>query len=115
MELKIHMGTPKGRESLCKCCTRAQIIRGVDNQERQICHFGVSRSIDFPVYTCSAFEDARLPSLDEMKKIAWRVETRNRGKWGFKGDDGLQITVEPPYQVPDENVPLPATVTGEKR
>jgi hypothetical protein len=114
MELKIHMGTPKGRDSLCKCCSRSQIVRGVDNQERQYCNFGQQRPIEFPVYTCSAFEDARLPSLDDMKRIAWRVETRNRGRWGFNGGDGREIVVEPPYQTPEQNVPTesPSVVRG---
>lgn len=103
-EIKIHMGTPKGRESLCRFCSRSQVIRGVDNQERAYCHFGTTREIQFPVYTCSVFEDNRLPSLDEMKKIAWRVETRNRGRWGFSSGDEREITVEPPYQSP-ENYP----------
>src|SRR5690242_21320538 len=97
VELKIHMGTPKGRETLCRFCSRSQIIRGVDNQERVYCHFGVTRRMEFPVYTCSAFEDNRLPSLDDMKRIAWRVETRNRGRWGFADDSGTEIVVEPPY------------------
>ena len=113
MELKIHMGTPKGRESICRFCSRSQMVRGIDNQERAYCHFGQAREITFPVYTCSAFEDARLPSLEDMKRIAWRVETRNRGRWGFSDGDERQVTVEPPYQTPD-NVPTeqPSVVRG---
>lgn len=101
MELKIHMGTPKGRDSLCRYCSRSQMVRGVDLQEVAFCNFGASRRIEFPVERCSAFEDARMPSLDDMKRIAWRVETRNRGRWGFSSDDGREVTVEPPYQKPD--------------
>lgn len=112
MELKIHMGTPKGRESLCRFCSRSQVIRGIDNQDRAYCHFGQSREIKFPVYTCSTFEDARLPSLEDMKRIAWRVETRNRGRWGFASDDGREIVVEPPYQSPEVPTESPSIQRG---
>lgn len=104
MELKIHMGTPKGRDSMCRYCSHSQIIRGVDNQEQQFCMIGKREKIRFPVYQCSTFEDARLPSLQDMKQIAWRVETRNRGKWGFSSGEEREVSVEPPYrkEIPDD-------------
>ena len=112
MQLKVHMGTPKGRDSLCRFCAKAQIIRGVDLQVVQECHAGnITRQIKFPVETCNQFEDARLPSLDDMKKIAWTVETRNRGKWGFKGGaeepPEREVTIEPPRH--DHEYLQPAT------
>jgi hypothetical protein len=88
------------------------MIRGLDLQEVAYCHFGSRRRIEFSVEQCSAFEDARLPSLEEMKKIAWRVETRNRGRWGFASGEEREITVEPPYKTTEGEQQSPA-VTRE--
>lgn len=74
-------------------------MRGINLQEAVYCRAGgpVALHVRFPVERCTAFDDARTPSLWEMKEIAWEVKSRNRGPIGFAGEEsGLVVTVEPP-------------------
>jgi len=113
--LKIHMGTPKGRNSICKMCANAQNVRGLDLQETVICNaVNPSRRVTFPVETCTLFTDSRLPSLDDMRKIAWTVETRNRGKWGFASGVQYEVTIEPPRHDGQDVPAQPATGYGKQ-
>lgn len=113
---KVSGGTPKGFTSLCKTCRNAQVMRGLNLQEELHCHATYYRpkKIEFPVETCSAYDDKRVPSLWQMEKIAWEVVSRSRGPVGFAGGMTNEIIIRPPKS--DEETPgQPAKPTAEKK
>lgn len=94
---KVINGTPKGFASLCSTCRRAQVIRGLNMQQRTFCSAGsTSMAVTFPVESCSAYDDKRIPALYQMEEIAWQVRSRNRGPVGFGGEHNTEIKIEPP-------------------
>lgn len=94
IELKIHQGT--GRltgTSLCRSCCESHVMRDRGG-ERVLCtanrqEFRVAE----PVTECSAYRNKSLPSLYDMREIAWELKTNKQGKtMGFSppkkgGDD----------------------------
>ena len=92
---KVQGGTPQGTESKCVTCRFAHRIEGVNLQRMVHCQW-VGKPVPFQVYTCSSYDDKRLPSLDDMRRIAWTVETRNRGAMGFSPTGQLEVEISPP-------------------
>lgn len=85
IELKVHGGTPIHGTSLCNTCRRAHRIQGMaDSQEIVLCCGGsAEKRINFPVASCSLYDDQRVPSLYEMKEIAWQIVTKPDRQIGF--------------------------------
>lgn len=94
---KIRNGTPVSGSSLCHTCLHGQITRGREFQEMIICHKAWShpRVINFNVAECSMHMDTSKPTLQEMKEIAWEVQSRHRGPVGFAGSE-VEIAITPP-------------------
>lgn len=107
---KVQGGTPRGGLPLCVTCRAAHNITGVNMQAITICRVGAPFRVQFPVSQCSTYDDKRNPAVWEMEKIAWEVNSRNRGPVGF-ADNGrmLEIVITPPG--PDRNSPDRAVPT----
>lgn len=75
MRVKIRGGTVSHSDgTLCSTCNRSTIIRGRRFDEEIVdCHvIGLGhRRITFPVASCSAYSDARLPSMLQLLENAW--------------------------------------------
>lgn len=74
MKIKVHGGAFSHDDTLCATCTRSTITRGHRLAEEIVqCHLtGLgNRQITFPVVSCSAYQDARLPSFMELMENAW--------------------------------------------
>lgn len=81
---KIHRGTAKGGGTLCRTCTNAHVVRGVNNEEFIRCTHGEAIGIRFEVAECNRYYSAALPTLYEMEEIAWRLVTKTGGRsFGF--------------------------------
>ncbi|HTQ97799.1 MAG TPA: hypothetical protein VMH89_13400 [Candidatus Acidoferrum sp.] len=80
--VRVKGGTPAGSETLCRTCSRAQIIKGFCASEEDIfCQaFYFEREIRFAVSECTYYEDKRLASKKEMEEIAWFLTTRKSGR-----------------------------------
>lgn len=103
--IKIQGGTPRGGASLCLSCKHASIVRGQNMEERIVCQmdlFGRHMQVPFRVAECRDYEHVNMPSLNDMKQIAWEVVARKRGDVGFAGgvtkgnENELEIIVRPP-------------------
>ena len=105
---KVIGGTAKSGPNLCESCAQALVVKCYSGQVRAIHCTWLGGKIHFPVYSCSKYAHGNSTDLSEMKKIAWIVESRNRGTWGFKGngdnEERTDIVVRPPNGNPD--VPL---------
>ena len=81
---KIHGGTPHhSAPSLCLSCRHAAITRGVRLGDEQIICAEKSAPYDrirMHVVECSKFDDKRMPSLYDMRQIAWSLCTDLKGK-----------------------------------
>ena len=91
-----------GSESRCDTCTHARIIQGYAESEKIVfCNsLWDPIRIPFSVRQCSAYEDKRLPDVDEMKEIAWQIRTKNAGSVaGF-------VTVPEETESQDEQAPV---------
>jgi hypothetical protein len=75
MRMKVHGGTvTHGATTLCATCSHSTIIRGctLDDEIVECRVIGRGhRRITFKVTSCSAYNDARLPSLMQMLDEAW--------------------------------------------
>jgi hypothetical protein len=88
MRIKVRGGTmTHGGETLCSTCSRSTIIRGRKLDEEIVdCHIiGLGhRRITFRVTSCSAYTDARLPSMYQLLENAWVLrEPSKRRPAGF--------------------------------
>jgi hypothetical protein len=79
----VYGGTPVGTESKCDSCIHSRVIRGYAESEHvTLCDRVWEQPIrmHFKVRECSDYSDKRLPSVEEMKKIAWMLVTKSAGK-----------------------------------
>jgi hypothetical protein len=78
---RVYGGTPIGSESRCDTCTHARIIQGYAESERIVfCNsLWDPIRIPFKVQHCSAYDDKRLPDLDQLKEIAWQIRSKSAG------------------------------------
>lgn len=109
MANKVHGGTPQGGNHLCASCRHSHIVKTISAKETHFCRiYGDRIPITEPVYYCTEYDDKRLPSVEDMRKIAWTVESRVRGPMGFadgkgKGEGEVgdrEITIQPPKKNP---------------
>ena len=69
---KVYGGAPVGDGSLCDSCFHVQIVKGHSKMERiTICGYAYPPIfVPFRVTECNAYDDKRLPEIEEMEKIA---------------------------------------------
>lgn len=114
LSIKISGGTPKVGKSLCVTCKHAQIVRGQNMEEHIECGDGIFAGnrgrVPFRVAECSGYLPANMPTLYEMKAIAWNIEARKRGPVGFEmPEDGeMEVVVTPPKKrlYDDDGLPI---------
>jgi hypothetical protein len=80
--VRVRGGTPLHKETLCRTCSNALIIKGFSATEEEVfCRsFYFEREIRFAVNECTLYEDKRLASKKEMEDIAWFLTTRKPGR-----------------------------------
>ncbi|HXA84691.1 MAG TPA: hypothetical protein VNZ47_06425 [Candidatus Dormibacteraeota bacterium] len=78
---RVYGGTPVGSESRCDTCTHARIIQGYAESEKIVYCNSLWDPIRIPfnVRQCSAYEDKRLPDIDDLKEIAWQIRSKSAG------------------------------------
>lgn len=85
IEMKVQGGTPFHGNSLCSTCHNAHRIQGMAvSEETVFCNAnGHSKKIPYPISKCSEYSDERLPTLYEMREIAWQIVTKSNRTIGF--------------------------------
>jgi hypothetical protein len=105
LQIKISGGTPKQGKSLCTTCKWAEITRGQNMEEHVECNYGMFSAyrgrVPFRVAECNVYHPSNMPTLEEMKAIAWNVEARKRGPVGFEKsetteENEMEVIVTPP-------------------
>jgi len=83
MLLKVLGGTPSGTP-LCRTCVNAHYFRGRSQTEVTLVCGALwqFRELEFEAYECSEY-DRDETDLDDMRKTAWTLSTKKRGKVGF--------------------------------
>ena len=75
--------TASKETSLCRRCRNAQYMRGRGyTQEALFCH-NMNKFLPWEPEQCSTFDDATVPSLYDMKDIAWQLATKSGKVVGF--------------------------------
>ena len=76
-KVNVKNGTPVGNQHLCKRCTWGQFITGYrDSDLLVICtNANPSFAVPFPVHECSEFNDRHRPTIDQMNRLAIRVNS----------------------------------------
>lgn len=105
---KVQDGTPLSGPSMCETCVNCTVAKGYrTSQEVRYCGY-FQEFVGFSVQSCSKYHNSARPELTEMRKIAWTIETRNRGTWGFTAGGKefkppeREVVVRPPGVGPDE-------------
>ena len=82
MRIRIQGGTVKASQpSLCLSCANAEIVQGNNGEEIRKCFIVGSRYLlPSKVTACTSYDNKSLPSLSEMKKIAWVLRTEKNGR-----------------------------------
>jgi hypothetical protein len=96
--IKVKNGTPRIEKSLCETCSQATVVKGANLEHVIKC--GILDAImKFAVAECSDYSNRTATSLTQMEKIAWIVESRERGPVGFQQSTReLDIVISPPKQ-----------------
>lgn len=107
---KVYGGTPVGNESRCDTCTHARIIQGYAESEKIVfCNsLWDPIRIPFSVRQCSAYEDKRLPDIEDLEEIAWRLRTKSAGARA-----GFVLASELARSQPEKEAPEPETTPVE--
>src|SRR5712664_952202 len=99
---KVHGGTPVSGPNLCETCAHCVSVKGYSgSHEFYHCTWFQEKVIPFSLRQCNKYTNSATPDLAEMKKIAWVIESRNRGTWGFVGgkkqlEERIEVVVRPP-------------------
>lgn len=95
-------GTPRTQPSLCNTCDYGLVMKGGNLERMVLCKQGMGQPFPAPfhVIECSGYHDKTQPSEYDMEKIAWTIETRNRGPKGFVGGQ-TEIVINPPKKDDD--------------
>ncbi len=80
--IKVKGGTPQGSGTICTTCRWAQIVKGYSASQKVVfcSRLYPDRTLDFPVAYCSAYDDKRIASKQDMEKIAWILLTKKAGR-----------------------------------
>ena len=83
--------TRSGKVELCRTCRHAHIHKGAANgQEMMVCQaiFENPFRVTYPIVECNEYRDATLPSLSDMNKVAWFINSdKVTGRVGFTRPD----------------------------
>jgi hypothetical protein len=84
ISLKIHQGTGKlTGKSLCLSCSHAHSYTD-SRGDHSICTAARNYVVRGKVNECNLYTDAALPSLWDLRNIAWTLDTdKNTNKVGF--------------------------------
>jgi hypothetical protein len=85
IQLKIVNATRSGTAPrLCDTCTNGVITRGVSDSEEQVfCSF-MAKPVSMRVTDCNRYTDGGKPSLWDMRRIAWVLDTSSgTQRYGF--------------------------------
>ena len=94
--IKVKDGTPKTARSLCETCSQATVVKGANLEHIVKCGI-LDKIMNFSVSECSDYNNRTAASLSQMEKIAWRVESRERGPVGFQQTPReIDILITPP-------------------
>jgi hypothetical protein len=100
---KVIGGTPKTQPSLCLSCEHSLVIKSPNLEQRVFCGILGRFEVPFVVIECNNYNKKGEPSKYEMEKIAWTVETRNRGPKGFvKPLEENEVVISPPKKKNEE-------------
>lgn len=94
LKLKIHEGT--GRltgQPLCFSCTHF-VRRGDD---MRCAMWGDQIRITKPIYNCNKYYNASLPTLHDMKEVAWELKTKGGRVIGFHPPKERATADQPPW------------------
>lgn len=80
--IKVKDGTPQGSDTICTTCRWAHIVKGYSASQREVLCMRLypDRPVKFPVAHCSAYDDKRIASKQDMEKIAWILLTKKAGR-----------------------------------
>ena len=88
--MNVRRGTPLHHgESLCESCRSGMTVIGTGglDEDQHYCHkLGgeAPRRMTMKVAACTGYDDKRLPSIYDMRQIAWELRTDKSGrKIGF--------------------------------
>jgi len=76
-KLSVKNGTPVGCEHLCKRCISGQFMTGYRESDLLVVCTNVNPNltVPFPVHECSEFNDRHKPTLEQMSRLALRVNS----------------------------------------
>ena len=83
ISIKIYGGTARHDSDLCSTCRNAQRMQGLAESEQKVFCSQLGKYIPAPLSKCSRYDDERLPSLYDMKTIAWQLATKGNRQIGF--------------------------------
>ena len=92
----IEITRPGDGQSLCRTCYWAHAQKGFRESEEAIfCMFGPMRKVPFRVRNCTDYMNRKLPTRDQMEKIALIIPTEPvRKKLGFSRVGSSHISEE---------------------
>lgn len=92
----IEITRPGDGQSLCRTCYWAHAQKGFRESEEAIfCMFGPLRKVPFRVRDCTDYLNRKLPTRDQMEKIALIIPTEPvRKKLGFSGLGSSPVSEE---------------------
>lgn len=103
LRLKIQKGTRSGKR-LCDSCAYGHIVRGEAESEEIIRCTYADAQIPIKVVECNTYQDKTVPSLGDMKSIAWMVRTDQTGhKIGFVSPEKWRALVRSKEIVDDDD------------
>jgi hypothetical protein len=86
-KLNVKNGTPVGSEHLCRGCSNGQFTIGYrESDVLVICtNSHPNRTVPFPVYECTGYQDRNRPDWEQMEKLALSFsEARRKTTLGFR-------------------------------
>jgi hypothetical protein len=74
-------------------------MRGVNNEEKNVCTYGLYVVMKWDVAECNRYDDRTKPSLQDMHMIAWQLVTKKTGKdIGFVSAEDFKRMEEEKWQ-----------------
>lgn len=83
MKLRILKGTRSDNKRLCDTCRWAGILKGAAESEEYIYCRWMDHEVPLCVVECTGYDDKTIPSLGDMRAIAWTLETKDNRVIGF--------------------------------
>ena len=78
-KLKVFKGTrPSSAARLCDSCQSGLVRKGAADSDEQVYCTMIERDVETWVVECNRYVDRTLPSLWEMRQIAWVLRTDSK-------------------------------------